>query len=69
MKHVFKAEKMLDRIRKEGCGDLLDEQTVEFIKSLDGKEADDYNWRSQVHGEPVGWIEECEVYVNIHDCE
>ena len=73
MIRIFRAEKMLNRIAREGKEDLLDDKTRDFILSLDGAEGDDYNWRSFVHGEPLVWIDETDehegAYVNVCDCD
>ena len=73
MIRIFRAQKMLDRIAREGREDLLDDNTRAFILSLDGAEAQDYNWQSFVHDEPLAWIEKTDdhdgVYVNICDCD
>lgn len=73
MIRIFRAQKMLDRIAREGREDQLDDETREFILSLDGSEAQDYNWMSFVHDEPLAWIEKTDkhdgVYVNICDCD
>lgn len=75
MKMKFRAEKMLNRCRAdEELKGMLDEATVKFIESLDGKVGEDYCWRSVVEGENVVWIEadsdlENGIYVNRDDCE
>ena len=35
MKLTFRADKMIERVRREGKGDLLDEQTLAFIPADD----------------------------------
>lgn len=64
---------MLARVKREGKGELLDKETVAFIKSLDGKVGNDNNWRSMVYDEPLVWIEgvgsEDGVYVAACDCD
>ena len=73
MIRTFRAQKMLDRIAREGKQDLLDDKTRDFILSLDGEPAQDYNWQRFVHGDPVAWIEKTDkhegAYVNICDCD
>ena len=67
---TFRAQKMIDRCMREGNGDLLTEETVAFIKSLDGKVGTDYNWQSVVKGEDnLVWIAEANTYVNKVDCD
>ena len=58
MKRTFRAQRMIDRCIKEGKGDMLDEQTVKMIWSLDAKTGNDYNWASVVNGEDLVWIPE-----------
>lgn len=73
MKVIFRAAKMIDRVKAEGKGDMLDPKTLEFINKLDGKIGDDYNWRSVVRGEPLVFIspdaDQDGTYVNVVDCE
>lgn len=72
-KRIFRAEKMLERIKKEGLEHLLDDETVAFIKSLDGKEGTDYNWQAIVNDEPLVWIpadgDFQGTYVALCDCD
>ena len=72
MEMIFKAQKMIDRIKREGRENLLDEDTIKFIWKLDGKRGNDYNWQSFVHGDDVVWIEKDEeqngAYVARCDC-
>lgn len=69
MDYTFRAQKMIDRIKAEGRGELLDEATLKTIWSLDGKVGTDYNWQSVVHDENLVWIEDAKMYVNKNDCE
>jgi hypothetical protein len=69
MEYTFRAQKMIDRIKAEGRGHLLDEPTLKTIWSLDGKKGTDYNWQSVTKGENVVWIEEAKMYVNKDDCD
>lgn len=73
MERTFRAEKMLARVKKENKEHLLDAETVEFIKKLDGKVGTDYNWESVVHGEDLVWIpaddEQEGCYVALCDCD
>lgn len=68
---TFRAQKMIDRLKKEGRE--IDEETLKTIKMLDGKQANDYNWKSVVTHEPLAWIEADEdqdgIYVALCDCE
>lgn len=73
MERVFRAEKMLARIKREGRENLLDEETISFIRLLDGKVGNDYNWESFVNDNPLVWIPEDEdqkgTYVALVDCD
>lgn len=73
MLRTFRAEKMLKRLEKEGRMHEVDAETLDFIKLLDGKQANDYNWQSFVYDEPLCWIEPDEdqdgTYVNANDCD
>lgn len=50
---VFKKEKMLDRIKREGRLDMVDDNVLSIMDNLDGQEAHTNSWRRQVYGEPV----------------
>lgn len=73
MNMVFRAQKMIDRVTREGRANLLDEKTLSFIHKLDNKIGTTYNWRSQVYGEDMVYIEKDEdqdgTYVALCDCE
>lgn len=69
MERTFRAQKMIDRIRSEGRGELLDDKTLDMIWSLDGMVGDDYNWQSVVKGENLVYIAEADTYVNFADCD
>ena len=74
MERTFRAQKMLERIEREGKQDMLDEETRDFILKLDGKSGNDYNYMSFVRDEPLVWIEDEEladkgVYVALCDCD
>ena len=65
---IFKSERMLDRIKKEGKENLLDDETRDFIISLDGAEGTDHNWEFMVKDAPLVYLTEKKTYVNIEDC-
>lgn len=73
MIRVFRAQKMLDRIKREGLENELDDEMLALIKKLDGKKGNDYNWESFVNDKPLVWIEADEdqdgTYVALCDCE
>lgn len=75
MVRTFRAQKMLGRIMGDPrFEDLIDDKVIAFIKKLDGKKGNDYNWESMVHGENVVWIDADEdleegIYVSADDCD
>lgn len=73
MERIFRAEKMLARIKRENLEHLLDDETLDLIKKLDGKVGNDYNWESFVHDKPLVWIPADEdqkgTYVALCDCD
>ena len=76
MNVVFKAEKMLERVRREGKAEYLTDEIKAQIKALDGKEGTTSNWRNRVYGEDVVWIPRNPldgsgegVYVALCDCD
>lgn len=69
---TFRADKMINRVKREGRGNLLDKETLAKIMSLDGKSGTDYNWRSQVYGEDLVYIHDGNgggEYVAACDCD
>lgn len=60
---------MIERVKAEGRGDLLDEVTMAKIMQLDGASGSDYNWENQVNGQNLVWLEEFKTYVNKNDCD
>lgn len=73
MLKTFRAKKMIERVKREGLGHLLDDATLELINKLDGEQGNDYNWESVVKGEDLVWIEKTDehdgVYVALCDCD
>ena len=73
MNRIFRAEKMIARVTKEGKAHLLDAKTLEKIHKLDGKIGSDYNWESYVNGKDLIWIPKDEdtagAYVALVDTE
>ena len=71
---TFSAERMLARCNADPeTRELLDPVTVAFIRKLDGKQGQDYNWQSVVNGFPLVWIEPDEdipdgAFVALCDC-
>ena len=70
---TFRADKMIARVIREGKEKLLDEATLELIRSMDGEPANDYNWASMVNGEEVALVSKTdkhpEMYVALCDCD
>ena len=66
---TFRAQKMIDRCIAEGKKDMLDDETLTFIRSLDGKKANTYNWQNTVYGKDVAVIEGTHTFVAICDCD
>ena len=75
MVYTFRAEKMINRVMGDPeMAKMVDDETLAFIKKLDGKKGSDYNWASVVNGENLVLIPKDEdldeeVYVNICDCD
>ena len=70
MEYTFRAEKMIARIKKEGRAEMLTDETVAYINSLDGKVGTDYNWQSVAMGEEnMVYIADENTYVNKLDCD
>lgn len=56
MERIFRGEKMLSRLEREGrIGDVRDCDRA-LIAFLDGRTGNDYNWESVVNGEKLVWI-------------
>lgn len=67
----FSKKLMIERVKREGRGDMLTPETLAFIEMLDGKEATTSCWRRQVYGEPLLWVDLGDghgEYVNEADC-
>ena len=72
MTKVFKKQKMIDRLTREGRYDKIDQTSFEIMDLLDGKDATDQCWDRQVIGQPVLWVSLGNghgYYVNENDCE
>lgn len=73
MIRIFRAEKMLTRLEREGRMNEVTKEDLDLIHFLDGKEGNDYNWQSVVNDEPLVWIEKDGdfngVYVALVDCD
>lgn len=69
---VFKKEKMVARVTKEGRAEMIDDEVIEMMDNLDGCFASTNCWRRVVYGEPVLWVVGKNgegAYVNENDCE
>lgn len=73
MERIFRKQKMIDRLTKEGRLNQVHAEDYELMDKLDGHKANDYNYRSFVFGDNLSWIEPfegCEgAYVCTEDCE
>lgn len=73
MECTFRKQKMLDRLAREGRMDLVGPDEMACMEMLDGLTGSDYNWRSQVYGEPLVLITHPitgeSIYVNAADCD
>lgn len=73
MIRIFRKQKMIDRLEKEGRITEVQKEDYELMDKLDGRKANDYNYRSFVYGDNLSWIEpfdDCEgAYVCTEDCE
>ena len=79
MERTFRADKMLQRLEKEGRMSEVIVEDRAFMQFLDGRKGNDYNWESFVNDNPLVWIDgtdeefNCEkfegTYVALCDCE
>lgn len=67
---VFSKQKMLDRLEKEGRSHMIDEESMEIMNMLDGKEAVKNDFKALVFGQLEYFVRhEGENYpVNPNDC-
>lgn len=69
---VFRKQKMLDRLKKEGRLNEVTEEAKSMMGKLDGLEAHPNRWRQTVHMEENAYyvcINDEQVPVNGLDCE
>ena len=69
---VFKKEKMIERLTKEGRANMITDEILAIMDNMDGCEASEQNWERQVKGEPVLYVYGKDGrgnYVNEEDCE
>lgn len=69
---LFKKEKMIARLEREGRANLIDDEARKIMDNLDGCEANPINWLSITRGEPVVWVKGKDgigEYANEEDCE
>lgn len=67
----FSKDKMIERVTREGRGNLLDEKTLAFMDNLDGQPAETSCWARMVEQQPVYWVVGKDgkgAYVNENDC-
>lgn len=70
----FNAQKMYDRLEREGRTNMIRPEDRDLIDKLNGRPATDNNWMHVVHGEPLAWIADDNFpdggcFVNIADCD
>lgn len=69
---IFRKQKMIDRLIKEGLKDKITEEIIAIMDDLDGQRADENCWNRRVKGEPVYYVMGKSgkgEYVNEKDCE
>ena len=69
---VFRKEKMIDRVTKEGMAKLINKVTLEIMDNLDGQSCNPTCWERTVNDAPVYWCVGKDgkgSYVNELDCE
>ena len=69
---VFRKQKMLDRLEKEGRSGDVNSEALKIMDKLDGKEALPNRWRQVVHQEENAYyvaVGEEQIPVNVLDCE
>lgn len=68
---VFKKERMVARLEREGRADLIDDEIRQIMDDLDGQEASTSCWNRRVYDEPVVLVvgkSGKSHYVNENDC-
>ena len=68
---VFRKERMIARLEREGRADLIDSEIVQIMDDLDGQEANTSCWNRRVYDEPVLLVigkSGKSHYVNENDC-
>lgn len=50
---VFSKEKMIERLKKEGRADGINEEVLAIMDNLDGQPVGTNSWHRRVYGEPV----------------
>lgn len=69
---VFKKEKMIARLKREGRFDGVTENDLAIMDNLDGCKADANCWHRVIYGMPLLWVigkDGNGEYVNEDDCE
>lgn len=57
MVYIFRKQKMLDRLAKNGIKESdIDAECMDIMNKLDGHAATPSCWRRQVYQEPVMWV-------------
>lgn len=50
---VFSKDKMIERLKREGRADGINEEILAIMDNLDGQPVGSNSWHRQVYGEPV----------------
>ena len=72
MKYIFRKEKMLQRLEKEGRLDEIDATSKEIMEVIDGYIVEENRFRKLVYGDNQGFIKTENfgtLPVNLADCE
>ena len=69
---VFRKQRMIDRLTREGRAELITREIIRIMDNLDGQEATTQCWNRRVYDEPVLYVigkDGKGAYVNEDDCE
>lgn len=65
---IFKKEKMIARLVKEGRAKEITPDAVAVMDLLDGEEATTHCWENVVMDRNVAYVPKHDLYVNVDDC-
>lgn len=69
---IFRKEKMIERLTREGLADEITPEIEAIMDNLDGQEANTYCWQNVVNDEPIAVVvgkDGKTEYVNVNDCD